>query len=155
MLQNISFFYSSNMKATTGNIQRSNFPFVKCNLNLSCMFDPNEIIFIMHMLHISYIRSKGYNTVWSKKHLMLRTNIRLRTFDRCVKRMTELKLLERMPQDGMYDYLWNISIYNRLLTILCATTDINSLIAFCQLNFNVQKRKIQSITDEEIFLLRG
>lgn len=129
------------------------FAFVKCNLNLSCMFDASEILFIMHMVQIAYLRSKGYNTVWSKAHLMQRMNIRLRTFDRCVKRMTELKLLDRMPQEGMYDYLWNMGCYNHLLQILSATTDLNRLREFCRKNFIERKRDITSISDMEIKLL--
>lgn len=126
------------------------FAFVKCNLNLSCMFDANEIIFIMHMVDIAYLRSKGYNTVWSKKHLMLRMNIRLRVFDRCIKRMIELKLLERKLQDGMYDYIWDMELYNRLLQIVSGTNDINRLKSFCEKVFIDQKRTIQSVSDEEI-----
>lgn len=130
-----------------GNTQ---FSFVKCNLNLCCMFDANEIMFMMHMVHIAYMRAEGYNTVWSKKHLMRRMNIKLRTFDRCVKRMTELKLLDRMSQDGMYDYLWNMRLYDRLLKIVSATRDINRLRAFCNRAFIEEKRDIQSVSDDEI-----
>lgn len=126
------------------------FAFVKCNLNLSCIFDASEILFIMHMVHIAYMRSKGYNTVWSKAHLMERMNIRLRTFDRCVRRMTGMKLLDRMPQEGMYDYLWNMGRYNRLLQIISATNDINRLREFCRKAFVEQKRDILSISDTEI-----
>lgn len=129
------------------------FAFVKCNLNLSCIFDASEILFIMHMVHIAYMRSKGYNTVWSKAHLMERMNIRLRTFDRCVKRMTGMKLLDRMPQEGMYDYLWNMGRYNRLLQIISATNDINRLREFCRKAFVEQKRDILSISDTEIKML--
>lgn len=129
------------------------FAFVKCHLNLSCMFDASEMIFIMHMVHISYLRSKGYNTVWSKAHLMQRMNIRLRTFDRCVKRMEGLRLLDRLPQEGMYDYLWNMERYNRLLRIVSVTNDINRLGEFCRKNFVERKRDILSISDTEIGLL--
>lgn len=133
--------------------QNPQFAFVKCNLNLSCIFDASEILFIMHMVHIAYMRSKGYNTVWSKAHLMERMNIRLRTFDRCVKRMTGMKLLDRMPQEGMYDYLWNMGRYNRLLQIISATNDINRLREFCRKAFVEQKRDILSISDTEIKML--
>lgn len=129
------------------------FAFVKCNLNLSCMFDASEVIFIMHMINIAYLRSKGYNTIWSKAHLMQRMNLRLRTFNRCVERMTELKLLDRMPQEGMYDYLWNMERYNRLLQVMSATTDLNRLREFCRKNFIEQKRDILFISDTEIELL--
>lgn len=125
-------------------------PFVKYYPTLSCMFDASESIFILHMLDIAYMRSKGYNTVWSKGHLMKRMNIRLRTFDRCVKRMTDLGLLDRLPQDGMYDYLWNMSLYNRLLRIMSATRDVNRLSEFCRKTFVLQKRSIQSVSEEEI-----
>lgn len=107
----------------------------------------------MHMVHIAYMRSKGYNTVWSKAHLMERMNIRLRTFDRCVRRMTGMKLLDRMPQEGMYDYLWNMGRYNRLLQIISATNDINRLREFCRKAFVEQKRDILSISDTEIKML--
>lgn len=127
--------------------------FIKYYPCLSCMFDASEIVFILHMLDIAYIRSKGYNTVWSKGHLMKRMNIRLRTFDRCVKRMIELGLLDRLPQDGMYDYLWNMDLYNRLLRIMSATRDINRLREFCRKIFLEQKRSIQSVSEDEIELL--
>lgn len=128
-------------------------PFIKYYPHLSCMFDASEIVFILHMLDIAYIRSKGYNTVWSKGHLMNRMNIRLRTFDRCVKRMVELGLLDRLPQDGMYDYLWNMPLYNHLLRIMSATRDINRLREFCRKTFVEQKRSIQSVLEDEIRLL--
>lgn len=125
-------------------------PFIKYDPHLSCMFDASETVFILHMLDIAYIRSKGYNTVWSKGYLMKRMNIRLRTFDRCVKRMAELGLLDRLPQDGMYDYLWNMTLYDRLLRIMSATRDINRLREFCRKIFIEQKRSIQSISEDEI-----
>lgn len=130
-------------------------PFIKYYPHLSCMFDASEIVFILHMLDIAYIRSKGYNTVWSKGHLMNRMNIRLRTFDRCVKRMVELGLLDRLPQDGMYDYLWNMPLYNHLLRIMSATRDINRLREFCRKTFVEQKRSIQSVLEDEIKLLEN
>lgn len=125
-------------------------PFVKYYPNLSCMFDASEVVFILHMVDIAYLRSKGFNTVWSKGYLMKRMNIRLRTFDRCVKRMTELGLLNRLSQDGMYDYLWNMTLYNRLLQIMTATHDTNRIRVFCMKTFVEQKRSIQSISEEEI-----
>lgn len=124
--------------------------FVKCFLNLSCMFDASEILFIMHMLDIAYIRSKGYNTVWSKSYLMKRMNIRLRTFDRCVKRMTQLGLLDRLPKAGMYDYVWNMPTYNHLLRIISTTRDTERLREFCREAFTLQKRSILAVSPDEI-----
>ena len=153
MQLHLLFFSTTKMIMTEKQQKTPQTPFIKCYPRLSCMFDASEIVFILHMLDIAYIRSKGYNTVWSKGHLMKRMNIRLRTFDRCVKRMTELGLLDRLPQDGMYDYLWNMALYNRLLRIISATHDINRLREFCQKTFIEQKRNIQSVSEDEIKLL--
>lgn len=148
----LHLLFSNNKKITMTERQQKapKAPFIKYYPHLSCMFDASEIIFILHMLDIAYIRSKGYNTVWSKGHLMKRMNIRLRTFDRCVKRMVEMELLDRLPQDGMYDYLWNTALYNRLLRIMSATRDIDRLREFCRKIFVEQKRSIQSVSEEEI-----
>lgn len=124
--------------------------YVKCYLNLCSMFDPQEIIFILHMVNINYLRSGGYNTVWSKSFLMRRMNVGLRVFDRCVKRMTDLGLLERKLKNGMYDYCWNMNVYNRLLKIASATNDLNTLDKFGKRVFVKEKRDILSITDDEI-----
>jgi len=135
----------------TDKLQKSPQPsFVKYYPSLSCMFDASEVVFILHMVDIAYLRSKGFNTVWSKGYLMKRMNIRLRIFDRCVKRMTGLGLLNRLPQDGMYDYLWNMTLYNRLLRIMTATRDTNRIKEFCRKAFVEQKRSIQSISEDEI-----
>lgn len=127
--------------------------YVKCYLNLSSMFDGQEIIFILHMVNINSLRSGGYNTVWSKGFLMKRMNMGLRVFNRCVSRMAGLGLLERVPVDGMYEYHWDMDIYARLLEIISATNDISTLKKFCDQTFIKEKRDIASVTDEEIEIL--
>lgn len=124
--------------------------YVKCYLNLCCMFDPCEIVFLLHLVNINCLRNGGYNTVWSKTYLMQRMNLGLRVFNRCIKRMTELGLLERRLQNGMYDYHLNMAMYERMLEILTATSDTSRLSCFCKQTFLKEKRRIADISDMEI-----
>ena len=95
-------------------------PFFKCYSRLLGVFEPEEIVFMLYMADLSRLRGKGFDTLRSKKTHMANTGIGSRLFDRCVRRMTALGLLKRVPLKGMYDYLWDGRAYERLITILNA-----------------------------------
>ena len=80
-------------------------PFFKCYSRMLGVFEPEEIVFMLYMADLSRLRGKGFDTLRSKKTHMVNTGIGSRLFDRCVRRMTALGLLERVPLKGMYDYV--------------------------------------------------
>ncbi|UVV58198.1 hypothetical protein NXY28_18160 [Bacteroides thetaiotaomicron] len=70
-------------------------PFLKCYSRMLGVFDPEEIVFMLYMADLSRLRGKGFDTLRSKRTHMANTGIGSRLFDRCVRRMTALGLLER------------------------------------------------------------
>lgn len=114
------------------------------------VFDPEEIVFMLYMADLSRLRGKGFDTLRSKKTHMANTGIGSRLFDRCVRRMTALGLLERVPLKGMYDYLWDRQAYERLIEILNAPTSALDARAVGRHLFVTMERNILSISNKEI-----
>ena len=75
-----------------------------------------------------------------------------RIFDKCVEKTTRMGLLERVPVSGMYDYLWHMDSYNRLVGILAELGNHFSTREFCHRMFDVEKRTVASVSDEEVSL---
>ena len=118
-------------------------PFFKCYSRLLGVFEPEEIVFMLYMADLSRLRGKGFDTLRSKKTHMANTGIGSRLFDRCVRRMTALGLLKRVPLKGMYDYLWDGRAYDAPASALDARTVGRQL-------FVSMERNILSISDKEI-----
>ena len=114
------------------------------------VFDPEEIVFMLYMADLSRLRGKGFDTLRSKWTHMANTGIGSRLFDRCVRRMTALGLLERVPLKGMYDYLWDRQAYERLIEILNAPTSALDARAGGRHLFVTMERNILSISNKEI-----
>lgn len=114
------------------------------------VFDPEEIVFMLYMADLSRLRGKGFDTLRSKRMHMANTGIGSRLFDRCVRRMTALGLLERVPLKGMYDYLWDRQAYERLIEILNAPTSALDARAVGRHLFVTMERNILSISNKEI-----
>lgn len=75
----------------------------------------------------------------SKRYYMENMEMGSRIFDKCVEKTTRMGLLERMPVSGMYDYLWHMDSYNRLVGILAELGNPFSTRAFCHRMFDVEK----------------
>ena len=124
--------------------------FLKCYIRMLGVFDPEEIVFMLYMAVLSRLRGKGFDTLRSKRTHMANTGIGSRLFDRCVRRMTALGLLERVPLKGMYDYLWDRQAYERLIEILNAPTSALDARAVGRHLFVTMERNILSISNKEI-----
>ena len=125
-------------------------PFLKCYSRMLGVFEPEEVVFMLYMADLSRLRSKGFEPLRSKRTHMANTGIGSRLFDRCVRRMTALGLLERVPLKGMYDYLWDGRAYERLITILNAPASALDARTVGRQLFVSMERNILSISDKEI-----
>ena len=74
-----------------------------------------------------------------------------RLFDKCVKKATCMGLLKRVPLGGMYDYLWDMHAYDRLVRILAELKTSFCVKAFCRQVFDVEKRTVMSVSDKEVY----
>ena len=88
---------------------------MKCFTGLVGAFTPEEVIFMLYMADRTRLREKGYDTLRSKRYYMENMEMGSRIFDKCVEKTTRMGLLERVPVSGMYDYLWHMDSYNRLV----------------------------------------
>jgi|GEM_PF-736174 len=132
--------------------QYEKFPFVKYYPGLSYMFSLAETRFIIHMLDIEFKKKNGYNTNWTRAKYMKLMGMNEYNFDKSVKRLVELNLLEKTNNSSgnrVY-FSFNMDLFFQLVKILSATCNVNKLIAFCDKNFKENNRRIDSITDDEI-----
>lgn len=126
--------------------------YAQCYLNLTRLFDPAEMIFIMNMHQMEYLRQIQPERKWSKAFLMKKMNLGEKVFDRCVRRLQKMELLIVSP-DYHPDYRWDTALYLRLVKILSATKDSDAIDEFCRRVFLEQGRSIASISDQEIEIL--
>lgn len=125
-------------------------PFLKCFSGLVGAFPPEEVIFMLYMADRTRLREKGYDTLRSKRYYMENMEMGSRIFDRCVAKTTRMGLLERVPVGGMYDYLWHMKAYDRLVRILAELGTSFCAKAFCRQTFDTEKRTVMSVSDGEI-----
>lgn len=126
---------------------------VTFHLNLSCLFDPAEIVFLLHMLDMEHMKQNGYNTTWSKEFLLLKMNLGVRLFDRVTKKLISMGLLTKEKTGNKYAYSLDLKAYRKLVGFLSLTNDIFKLKAFCETVFIKEKKKIQDITESDIEVL--
>ena len=126
-------------------------PFLKCFSGLVGAFPPEEVIFMMYMADRTRLREKEYDTLRSKRYHMESMEIGSRLFDKCVKKATCMGLLKRVPLGGMYDYLWDMCAYDRLVKILAELKTSFCTKAFCRQVFDVEKRTVMSVSDKEVY----
>ncbi len=128
--------------------------FVKHHIHLRYLFDPAEMSFVIQLLHLDFLRRSGYRTAYSREFMYDYFQLKERTFNRCLRRLSQLGLIERV-KDGLYvDYRLNSEVYNRLLDIIHATNNFAIISDFCNEQFRERGRTIESVTDEEIEQLR-
>lgn len=130
--------------------EQKNYPFCKMYKGLMLAFTPPESVFMIYMADLAALQEMGHNTVRSKKKHMAHTNIGYRVFDQCVRKTIRMGLLERIPVDGMFEYVWDIRAYERLLLIVNAASSYVALKEFCDKVFDKEKRTVTSVTNEEI-----
>ena len=128
---------------------RQSIRFSKCHLNLGRLFDPAEMMFILHMQQVEFLRQTGQGGRWSKKFLMLKMNLGEKVFDRCARRLSEMELLV-VSSDYHPDFRWNDPLYDRLVEILSVTNNLKALDEFCSRVFLKGGRSIKSVSNEEI-----
>ena len=126
-------------------------PFLKCFSGLLGAFSPEEVIFMVYMAERTRLREKGYDTLRSKRYHMESMEIGSRLFDKCVKKATCMGLLKRVPLGGMYDYLWDMCAYDRLVKILAELKTSFCTKAFCRQVLDVEKRTVMSVSDKEVY----
>ena len=127
--------------------------FVLCYINLCYLFDPAEMMFILHMIDIENMRGCGYSSVWSKDFMMKKMGLGERLFDRCVKRLMEIGLLDRKLVGNKYSYSLDVDQYEKLTQILTVTNDVHRLKSFCESVFVNGQRAIQDVTEEDWYKL--
>ena len=126
---------------------------VTFHLNLSCLFDPAEIVFLLHMLDMEYMKQNGYNTIWSKEFMLLKMNLGVRLFDRVTKKLISMELLTKEKAGNKYAYSLDLETYRKLVGFLSLTNDILKLKAFCETVFIKEKKKIQNVTGNDLEML--
>ena len=130
--------------------QQRDYAFCKMYKGLMMAFTPSESVFFVYMEDLAKLRQMGRSTIRSKKKHMAYTNIGYRLFDQCVEKAISMGLLTRIPVDGMYDYLWDMEAYQRLLMIVNTTNSYIAMKTFCDKAFDKDRRTVMSITNDEI-----
>lgn len=130
--------------------------FVKYPLCLSYLFSPTETRFIAHMIDAEFLKSYGYDTAWSRREWMRRMGLTEYSFDGAVKSLMKIGLLIKRNNDfgNRVYYTFNMELYDKLVSILSVTNNVDRLISFCEMKFRQEKRTIESITPEEISELK-
>lgn len=122
-------------------------------LNLSCLFDPAEVVFLLHMVDMECMKQSGYNTAWSKEFLLLRMNLGIRLFDRVTKKLISMGLLSKEKAGNKYAYSLDMKVYRKLVGFFSLTNDIFKLKTFCETVFIKGKKKIQDVTGSDLKIL--
>ncbi len=129
--------------------------FLKMYCALIGSFTPEEVMFMVYMADLINLRNKGYNTIRSKREHMTNTGIGLRVFDKCVAKTERMGLLERIPVNGMYDYVWKLDAYRRLLNMLADIKIPAHRSNFCKYFFDRREKSVFSISEDEIKAWKG
>lgn len=124
--------------------------FVPFYVNLSLLFDSAEVVFILHLVDMENMKRNGYSTAWSRDFVLLKMNLGIRLFERCVKRLISIGLLSRKLKGHKYIYTLDMELYEKLVGIFTITNDIHKMKSFCDTVFVKQKKKIQDITEEDL-----
>lgn len=128
--------------------------FYKFYKGLMMAFDLPESAFMVYMADLDALRKLGHRTIRPLDAHLNHLGFGRRTFNRCVDKTIRMGLLERVPTDGMYDYIWDMQAYDRLVSIVSATNSYVALRSFCKKVFDDEKRNVLSITEEDICKLR-
>lgn len=133
----------------------SEIPFIKFHKVLSLLFNPSEVIFILHMLDVESLKKHGHKIEWTRNFYMARMGMTSYTFDRCIETLMAIGLLTKTNniEGNRVYYSLDMDLYDRLIHILSANKNVYIMIDFCMKNFKTDSRRIDSITDEELLEL--
>lgn len=129
--------------------------FYRAYKGIAMGFGAYEAVFMAYMADLDRLRMSGANTVSGLNVHMGVTGMGRRTFERCVRKAVRMGLLERIPVDGRYDYVWNRTAYDRLVEIVSSNASYTVLREFCDRVFNTEGRRVLSVTDHEVLELRN
>lgn len=117
---------------------------------LAMGFGMCEAAFMAYMVDLDRLRMSGADTLSALNIHLGTTGMGRRTFERCVRKAVRMGLLERIPVDGMYDYVWDSAAYGRLVEIVSSHASYVVLREFCDRVFCAEGRKVSSVTDSEV-----
>jgi hypothetical protein len=131
--------------------QKENLPFVKYHTRLSLFFNPSEMVFALQMADYERLKSTGRRIVLSKAEYARRMGMKECTFERCVRRFIDLKLLTKHlnEQGNRVFYSFNMELYGKLIRIIAQTSGRGKLLAFFE-QLKKESRTQDRISEEEI-----
>jgi hypothetical protein len=138
-----------------GNKTQESSPFIKYHAGLSFFFNPAEMVFALQMANYEYLKQNGYRINLSKAEYARRMGMKEYTFEKCVMRFIDLKMLSRTynKTGNMVYYSFDMELYGKLIHIV-ATARGKRLSSFFE-RIKKEKRSIDGITEEEILALNG
>lgn len=122
---------------------------------LAMGFGMCEAAFMAYMADLDRLRRSGADTLSGLSVHLGVTGMGRRAFERCARKTVRMGLLERVPVDGRYDYVWNGAAYNRLVEIVSSNASYVVLREFCDRVFEAEGREVSSVTDREVRILRN
>ena len=114
-----------------------------------------EAVFMAYMADLDRLRRSGADTLSGLNAHLGATGMGRRSFERCARKAVRMGLLEKIPVDGRYDYVWNSTAYARLVEIVSTNTSYVVLREFCDRVFEAEGREVWSVTDREVRILRN
>lgn len=108
-----------------------------------------------YMADLDRLRRSGADTLSGLNAHLGATGMGRRSFERCARKAVRMGLLEKIPVDGRYDYVWNSTAYARLVEIVSTNTSYVVLREFCDRVFEAEGREVSSVTDREVRILRN
>lgn len=113
-----------------------------------------EAVFMAYMADLDRLRRSGADTLSGLNAHLGATGMGRRSFERCARKAVRMGLLEKIPVDGRYDYVWNSTAYARLVEIVSTNTSYVVLREFCDRVFGTEGREVSSVTDNEVRALK-
>lgn len=129
--------------------------FYKVYKGLVMGFGLCEAAFMAYMADLDRLRTSGADTLSGLNVHLGATGMGRRAFERCARKAVRMGLLERVPVDGRYDYVWNSAAYGRLVEIVSSNASYLVLREFCDRVFVTGGREVSSVTDSEVRELKN
>lgn len=125
--------------------------FIKYHAGLSLFFNPAEMVFALQMANYEYLKQSGYLINFSKSGYALRMGMKEYTFEKCVDRFMELKMLAKNynAMGNRVHYSFNMELYNKLIRITAQAGGRSRLPAFFD-RIKKEPHRVESIIEEEI-----
>lgn len=121
---------------------------------LAMGFGMCEATFMAYMADLDRLKRSGADTLCGLNVHLGVTGMGRRVFERCARKAVRMGLLERVPVDSRYDYMWNVTAYDRLVEIVSANASYVILREFCDRVFEAEGREVTSVTDSEVRALK-